>query len=250
MRFAVDTGGTFTDLVIEDDDGALSIHKSSTVPSDPVQGILDVFAVAAQARGVAREQLLGGASTLIHGTTRGLNAVLTGNTARTAFLTTQGHPDVLLLREGGRSDIFDLRQPYPEPYIPRSLTFEVPERIGAAGEVVTPLDEDALVALAARLREAQVEAVAVCLLWSIVNPAHELRAGELIAATLPEIPFTLSHQLNPVIREYRRTSSCVIDASLKPLMQEHLSDLQSDLREAGFGGHLFIATSFGGSWRP
>jgi N-methylhydantoinase A len=95
-----------------------------------------------------------------------------------------------------------------------------------------------------------VQAIGVSLLWSIVNPAHELRVGELIAETLPEIPFTLSHQLNPIIREYRRTSSCVIDASLKPLMQEHLSTLQRDLRAAGFAGHLFIATSFGGSWRP
>jgi N-methylhydantoinase A len=88
------------------------------------------------------------------------------------------------------------------------------------------------------------------LLWSIVNPAHELRVGELIAATLPDVPFTLSHQLNPIVREYRRTSSCVIDASLKPLMQEHLATLDADLRDAGFAGHLFIATSFGGSWRP
>src|SRR6185312_14833116 len=123
MRFAVDTGGTFTDLVIEDESGALEIYKSATVPSDPVQGILNVFDVAAQQRGVDREELLAAASVLIHGTTRGLNAVLTGATARTAFLTTQGHPDILLFREGGRTEIFDLSRPYPEPYVPRALTF-------------------------------------------------------------------------------------------------------------------------------
>ena len=95
-----------------------------------------------------------------------------------------------------------------------------------------------------------MQAIGVSLLWSIVNPAHELRVGELIAESLPDIPFTLSHQLNPIVREYRRTSSCVIDASLKPLMQEHLATLDADLRAAGFDGHLFIATSFGGSWRP
>ena len=107
MRFAVDTGGTFTDLVVEDDDGRLSLYKSATVPADPVQGILDVFAVAAGERGVATAELLGAGSVLIHGTTRGINAVLTGTTARTAFLTTEGHPDILLFREGGRTEIFD-----------------------------------------------------------------------------------------------------------------------------------------------
>ncbi|MDO8209560.1 hydantoinase/oxoprolinase family protein [Conexibacter sp. CPCC 206217] len=247
MRFAVDTGGTFTDLVIEDDDGRLSVHKSSTVPSDPVQGILDVFAVAADARGVTRAQLLDAGSTLIHGTTRGLNAVLTGNTARTAFLTTAGHPDILLLREGGRSDIFDFSQPYPDPYVPRSLTFEVPERIGAAGEVVTALDEAAVVALAARLRAAEVEAIAVCLLWSIANPAHELRVEQLLAEQLPDVPVTLSHRLNPCIREYRRASATAIDASLKPVMTQYIGGLARRMQEAGFDGRLLIVTSSGGA---
>lgn len=247
MRFAVDTGGTFTDLVIEDDDGALSIYKSSTVPSDPIQGILDVFAVAAEARGLELKQLLGEGSVLIHGTTRGLNAVLTGNTARTAFLTTQGHPDILLFREGGRTEIFDLSKPYPEPYVPRALTFEVPERVGPAGEVLCPLAEDALRATIAQVRERDVEAIAVCLLWSIVNPVHELRVGELLAEELPDIPVTLSHQLNPCLREYRRASSTCIDASLKPVMTEYIQTVEGRLAEAGFGGRVLIVTSSGGA---
>jgi N-methylhydantoinase A len=247
MRFAVDTGGTFTDLVVEDDDGTLTIHKSATVPSDPVQGILDVFEVAATARGVRRDQLLGQGSVLIHGTTRGLNAVLTGNVARTAFLTTEGHPDVLVLREGGRNKIFDLRQPYPEPYIPRSLTYEVAERIGADGRVVRPLDEARVAALAGRLADDRVEAVAVCLLWSIVNPAHELRVGELLAEHLPGIPVTLSHQLNPCVREYRRASATAIDASLKPVMSAYISGLRERLVAAGFTGRVLIVTSSGGA---
>src|SRR3990172_802724 len=109
MRFAVDTGGTFTDLVIEGASGELSVFKSPTVPSDPVQGILEVFQIAADERGEARAELLQAGSVLIHGTTRALNAILTGGTARTACLTTAGHPDILLLREGGRTDIFDVR---------------------------------------------------------------------------------------------------------------------------------------------
>jgi N-methylhydantoinase A len=247
MRFAVDTGGTFTDLVIEDDDGRLSIHKSATVPADPVQGILDVFEVAARERGVGREELLASGSVLIHGTTRALNAVLTGSTARTAFLTTAGHPDILVLREGGRTDIFDLRRPYPEPYVPRSLTFEVPERITAEGEVERPLDEAAVTDLIPRLREQGVEAVAVCLLWSIVNPIHEVRVGELLAEHVPEIEVTLSHQLNPCLREYRRASATAIDASLKPVMTDYVGWLKRRLQEAGFGGRVLIVTSAGGA---
>ena len=245
MRFAVDTGGTFTDLVVEDDDGRLSIYKSSTVPADPVQGILNVFDVAADERGVSPQQLLGEGSVLIHGTTRGLNAVLTGNTARTAFLTTEGHPDILLFREGGRTEIFDLSKPYPEPYVPRALTFEISERIGPAGEVLKPLDEDKLRATLAEMRD--VEAVAVCLLWSIVNPAHELRVGELLHELLPGVPVTLSHQLNPCVREYRRASSTCIDASLKPIMTEYIRSVEGRLSDAGFRGRVLIVTSGGGA---
>jgi N-methylhydantoinase A len=245
MRFAVDTGGTFTDLVIEDESGALEIYKSATVPSDPVQGILNVFDVAAQQRGVDREELLAAASVLIHGTTRGLNAVLTGATARTAFLTTQGHPDILLFREGGRTEIFDLSRPYPEPYVPRALTFEVPERIGPDGEVLRALDEERLAATIDRLAELGVQAVGVCLLWSMVNPVHERRVGELLRERLPHVPLTLSHELNPCLREYRRASSTCIDASLKPLMTEYIRTVEDRLRDAGFQGRVLIVTSAG-----
>jgi len=247
VRFAVDTGGTFTDLVIEDDDGRLSVHKSATVPSDPVQGILDVFEVAARARGTSSRELLAGGSHLMHGTTRGLNAVLTGGTAKTAFLTTAGHPDILVLREGGRTDIFDLRRPYPEPYVPRSLTFEIPERIGPAGEVVKPLDEVATIEVIKTLGGKGVEAIGVCFLWSIMNPIHELRVGELLSKLLPGVPMTLSHQLNPCLREYRRASSTCIDASLKPVMTAYIAGLRRRIEDAGFNGRVLIVTSAGGA---
>src|SRR4051794_23301802 len=130
VRLAVDTGGTFTDLVVEGDDGTLHLFKSATTPDDPVQGVLDVLATAAGALG---DDLLARGSVFLHATTRAINAVLTGTIARTAFLTTEGHPDVLLFREGGRTDPFNITRPYPEPYVPRALTFQVPERLGAAG---------------------------------------------------------------------------------------------------------------------
>jgi N-methylhydantoinase A len=246
MRFSIDIGGTFTDLVIEDDSGQLWIKKSPTTPHDPVQGILNVLEAAAQDMGLQRNEMLAKGEVLIHATTRALNAVLTGNTACTALITTEGHPDILLLREGGR-DRFNNVQPFPDPYIPRSLTFEVPERVGSRGDVIKPLAEAAVLEVIQRLAEKQVQAVAVCLLWSFLNPTHELQIGALLDKHLPGVPYTLSHQLNPIMREYRRASSTAIDASLKPVMTNYLHNLQDRLEGAGFAGRLLIVTSNGGA---
>ena len=128
MRFAVDTGGTFTDLVIEDDAGTLHMFKAPTTPQDPVEGILDTIRAAAESLSMTPEALLSRGDHFIHGTTHAINAIITGNTAKTAFLTTKGHPDILVLREGGRLQPFDFSVPFPKPYIPRALTFEIPER--------------------------------------------------------------------------------------------------------------------------
>ncbi len=245
MRLACDTGGTFTDLVVERGT-EIRQFKSSTVPADPVQGVLDVLEVAAAAMGRDLGAFIAEATTFIHGTTRAINAILTGSTARTAFLTTRGHPDVLVIREGGRIEPFNFTVPYPEPYVPRRLTFEVPERIDAAGRIREPLDEATVLAIIERLKALEVEAVGVCLLWSVVNGDHERRIGELLAEHLPDVPVTLSHVLNPTLREYRRASATVIDASLKPLMFAYLSGLTGRLRKAGFEGRTLMVTSGGG----
>ncbi|MGH8920632.1 MAG: hydantoinase/oxoprolinase N-terminal domain-containing protein, partial [Actinomycetes bacterium] len=245
IRVSVDIGGTFTDLVVEQD-GALALFKSPTVPADPVRGIMDTLGLAAAAHRSTLTGFLGRVESFAHATTRGLNAVLTGTTARTAFLTTAGHPDVLLLREGGRQHPFDFTIPFPEPYVPRSLTFEVAERITATGAVLEPLDVAALERTCEALRAAQVEAVAVCLLWATVDPRHELRVAEVLHERLPGVPVTLSHALNPSLREYRRASSAAIDASLKPLMTTYLQGLTERLRGAGLAGRLLMVTSMGG----
>ncbi|MDB5461352.1 MAG: 5-oxoprolinase [Caulobacteraceae bacterium] len=245
MWFSCDTGGTFTDLVVEDEGGWRS-YKAPTVASDPVRGVLDALTLAAQDRELSLAELLGRGEVFVHATTHAINAVLTGNTARTALITTLGHPDILLLREGGRPDPFDFQTPYPAPYIPRALVFEAAERIDADGAVHRPLNEAGVIDLLARLKAEAVEAVAVCLLWSIVNPAHELRIGELLEAHLPGVPFTLSHQLNPAPREFRRASAAAIDASLKPMMTQYLGSLTERLHAAGFGGRVLVVTSQGG----
>ena len=246
LRFAIDTGGTFTDLVVGEPDGSLSLHKTATVPSDPVAGVIGSLAAAAEAAGETLAKYLARGDLLVHGTTHAINAIVTGSTARTAFLTTKGHPDTLVWREGGRAEAFDFKTPYPEPYIPKALTFEIPERVTVDGSVKLPLDEAATVAILKRLVELRVEAVAVCFLWSIVNPKHEVTAGRLIEKHLPGIPYTLSHRINPSIREYRRAMSTCIDASLKPAMNVYLGRLEERLRAAGFGGRVLIITSQGG----
>ena len=246
LRLAVDTGGTFTDLVVDGDGLQPRFYKRSTTPADPIEGLLAVFAAAAADHGDDLHDFIGRGDSLIFGTTRATNAVVTGSTARTALLCTEGHPDVLLFREGGgRTTLFDYTQEYPAPYIPRSLTFEIPERILADGSVHTALHEDTVREVAERLRALEVEAIAVCLLWSILNPAHELRVGELLAQEVPEIPVTLSHALNPSLREYRRASSAAIDASLKPLMSSFFRQLEATMAEHGFRGRLLIMTSAG-----
>jgi N-methylhydantoinase A len=245
VRCAIDTGGTFTDLALEHEN-EVRIFKCSTTPANPIVGILQVLEQAAEGLGIERAALLGEITMLIHGTTRATNAVLTGGTAKTALITTLGHCDVLLLREGGRSRAFDWSVEYTDAYIPRALTFEAPERIDAQGRVLRELDEPAVVEILKRLAELEVEAVAVCLLWSIVNAAHERRIGELLDEHLPGVPYTLSHALNPTLREYRRASSTAIDASLKPLMTEYLGNLERELRDAGFGGELLVISGSGG----
>jgi N-methylhydantoinase A len=248
-RISVDTGGTFTDVVVADEDGWLRIGKALTSPTRAFESISEGLALIAPELGLTVKELLSQTDVFTYGTTRATNAIVEGKTARTAFFTTEGFPDILLLREGGKPDPF--RQlPYPPPYVPGFLTFEIRERTDSEGDVFIPLHEDWVLRAIDDARALGAEAVAVCLVWSIVNPAHELRVGELLEEHWPGIPYTLSHRLNPIVREYRRASSAAIDASLKPLMQEYLETMERDLRGAGLRGHLFIATSFGGSWRP
>ncbi|MGV8872548.1 MAG: hydantoinase/oxoprolinase family protein [Rhodococcus sp. (in: high G+C Gram-positive bacteria)] len=245
-RIAVDTGGTFTDVVVADPENNLHVNKALTNHARVYEGIREALGVTADSFGVTLDALLADTSIFIYATTRATNAILEGTTARTAFITTKGFRDTLVLREGGRPNAYDYTTAYPAPYVPRRLTFEVDERINSEGEIDRGLDSDSAREVLRQIKAAGVEAIGVSLLWSIANPSHELAIAALIEEELPETPYTLSHQINPIIREYRRSSSAVIDASLKPLMQEHLRGLEVDLAGAGFTGELLAATSFGG----
>ena len=242
----VDTGGTFTDVVVRDGQGVFTIGKALTTHQRAIEGMRNAIAHAAGQLNLSTEALLARTSLLIYGTTRSTNAVVTRNVARTAFVTTAGFADTLVIREGGKVNPHDYSRDFPQPYIPRRHTFEIKERVGAGGEVVLPLDAAQATDQIERIRSGRFEAVAVSLLWSVSNAAHELRIGELLDALLPGVPYTLSHRLLPVVREYRRASATAIDASLKPLMQAHLRDLERDLRAAGYGGEILVSTLSGG----
>lgn len=246
VRITVDTGGTFTDVVVADPSGRFFLGKALTTPGRSFDGLRAALAVAADEMGRDLKSVLADTDVLIFGTTRATNAIVTRKTAKTAFLTTEGFPDVLVLKEGGKFDPHDFSQPYPDPYIPRRHTFEVRGRIDTEGGVVTPLDLQSIRELLERIGAQGFEAIAVCLIWSIANPAHELAVGRLIEEMLPGIPFTLSHKLIPILREYRRASTTAIDASLKPLMRSYLNAMEADLRAEGFQGELLISTSIGG----
>jgi N-methylhydantoinase A len=245
-RIGVDTGGTFTDIVVGDHTGILSVGKALTTRERISEGLLEGLAVAAKPLGMNVRELLGRTALFIYGSTRATNAIIEGKIAKTALLITEGFADTLVRREGGKINPWDFTEDYPEPYVPRRLTFEIKERMTSEGTPFLTLDEAHAVATLHRLKALRIEAVAVCLLWSIANPGHELKIGELIERELPGIPYTLSHKLNPIAREYRRASSAAIDASLKPLMQSHLREMQADLRAAGLEGELLPATSLGG----
>jgi N-methylhydantoinase A len=245
-RISVDTGGTFTDVVVTSSTGSFTIGKALTDRRRAFASIEAGRAHAAEQIGTSVPALLADTAVFLYGTTRATNGIVERKTARTAFLTTAGFPDILLLKEGGKAEPHNLRMEYPDPYIPRRYTYEVAERMNAEGGIEYALDEEHLHKSLQHMNARGIEAVAVCLLWSIANPAHELRVGELIEKVLPGVPYTLSHQLNPILREYRRASSTAIDASLKPLMQKYLSDLESDLRAAGYVNDILVSTSFGG----
>lgn len=245
VKITCDVGGTFTDVVAADRDGRVAIGKALTTPERLIDGLHAGMKNAAEQLGVTVGELLAATELFVYATTQATNAVLEGTTSRTALLCTEGFPDILVRREGGSLRPYDYDRDFPDPYIPRRLTLEIRERIGADGEVVVALDEEGAERTIASLAGRDVEAVAVCLLWSTVNPSHEQRLGEMIEAELG-VPYTLSHRLNPIVREYRRASCAAIDASLKPLMQHHLSEVAAGLEELGFDGRLFAANSLGG----
>lgn len=248
MRIAVDVGGTFTDVIALDSragengaDGAaiLRLGKVETIPADPARGVLAGFAKV--------EAPLDEIAFFVHGTTLGVNALLTRTGARVAIVTTQGFRDVYELGRTSRDPMYDFKYRKPASLVPRALVFEVSERMTYDGAELLSLDRESVIQVAHRLRAAQVEAVAVCLLHAYANPQHELEVEEILCAECPEIMVTLAHRLSREYREYERMSTAVLDAYIKPVTHTYLDRLEKMLREQGFGGHFLMTRSGGGA---
>ncbi|KAB7708270.1 hydantoinase/oxoprolinase family protein [Bacillus aerolatus] len=249
-RICSDVGGTFTDVVVIEENGTTNIFKSLTTLENRVNGVVDCLRLAAEFYQKPLKKFMAECEFFAHGTTAGTNALIEGKVAKVGLLCTKGFRDVLLFREAGKDHPFDWHVDHPEPFVPRYLTLPVTERINSEGQISTPLNEDEVRAVIKKFKSYNVEAIAVSLLWSFVNPQHEIRIGEIIEEEWPEMTYTLSHQVSPRIREYRRTISTAIDASLKPLMNDYISHFENSLKEIGYNGELSLLTSSGGVLTP
>lgn len=245
FQIAVDVGGTFTDLVLRDSDHDTLLFKSLTTPNDLSEGIFNGLTLMAKAVGMSTRKMLESCSAFACGTTAATNAILEGKTARTALLCTEGFRDILSIRSGGRHG-FSIQEHFPQPYIPRSLTFGIRERVNAEGRIEVELDLDQAKAQLKACAMHKPEAVAVALLWSHINPQHELALGKLVEEVLPGIPYSLSHEVNPIMGEYKRTSATAIDASLKPVLKTQIAALEERLAENGFSLQPTFVCSNGG----
>jgi N-methylhydantoinase A len=241
-RIGVDIGGTFTDVaLIDETSGRIGIAKVPSTPRNLAEGVLAALAMAMGRHGVAAAEV----GLLSHATTVVTNAILEEKGARAALVTTRGFRDVLELRRSARSDLYDLFQDAPATLIARQRRFEITERVGADGAVVTPLAEPEIDRLIAELKAARVDAVAVCLLFSFLNPDHERRVGARLRAALPGLPVYLSSEVLPEIKEFERTSTTAVCAYVGPILASYLKDLEEATRAKGLPS-LYVMGSNGG----
>lgn len=239
LRIAVDIGGTFTDLAAYDERSErLLFGKALTTHDAMVEGI----SASAQGAGVEfRDAYL-----FLHGSTIAINTLLERTGARTALLITEGFRDIYEIGRVNRPDAYNLFFSKHEPLTPRSLRFEVPERLRADGSIHRELDEQRVQHIAAQLRERGVEAVAIILLHSYRDPRHEARVREIVQAALPHAFITASHTLSQEYREFERASTVAANAYIGPRVANYLGDLDRQFRDKGFAGDLFVVQSTGG----
>jgi N-methylhydantoinase A len=241
-RLGIDVGGTFVDLVLATDDGGLVFEKVLAEPSDLVgsimAGVSAVLARAGAAAGDVRE--------VVHATTRGSNTVLERSGPRTALVVTRGFKDVLQIQRALRWSMYDVQLDKPQPLVPRSLSFEVTERMLADGSVLVPLAEDELPALAADLRAAAVDAVAIAFLHAYANPAHERRAAAVLGAELPGVAVTASTEVSLQAREYERANTAVVNSYIARAVSEYMTLLVEALPRTGVDAPVWIMQSSGG----
>ena len=234
-RLGVDVGGTFTDLVALSQ-GRLITAKVPSTPQDQSAGVMNSIETS--------EIEPGGVDALAHGMTVATNALLERRGARTALVTTEGFRDVIEIARQNRPSLYDLSQDRPPPLVPRGLRFTVKERMGPQGEI-SALDEESLEEVVSSIKEAEVEAAAVCLLFAFMHPDHERRIGEALREELPEVHVSLSSEVLPEFREYERFSTTTADAYLAPKLAAYLKNLAGKAKEAGVPSPLIMQSSGG-----
>jgi N-methylhydantoinase A len=241
-RIGVDIGGTFTDVALVDEaTGRIGVAKVPTTPRDLAQGVLSALGAAMGRHGISAADV----GLLSHATTVVTNTILEEKGARAALVTTRGFRDVIELRRSARGNLYDLFQDAPATLISRRRRFEITERVGADGGVVVPLAEDEIDGLIAALSEARAQSVAVCLLFSFLNPEHERRLGERLRAALPGVAVYLSSEVLPEMKEFERTSTTAVCAYVGPVFASYLQKLDEATRKEGLP-LLYVMGSNGG----
>lgn len=241
QRLAIDIGGTFTDIVLEQD-GELNTSKVLTTPAAPEDGVLNGIEQVLAKAGTAS----GDIGILLHGTTLATNAIIERKGANVALITTDGFRDVLEIGYESRFNQYDIFIDKPTPLVPRHRRFTVPERVDVHGRVLLDLDEDAVQALLPKLDRAGVESIAIGFLHGYANPAHEQRAREIIEAARPDLSITLSSEVCPEIREFERLTTATANAYVRPLMARYLNNLETRLSKIGIVSPVLLMTSGGG----
>jgi N-methylhydantoinase A len=247
FKVCIDTGGTFTDCVVLDDKGAKKEFKSPSTPADFSAGVINAINEAASAFSLTQEQFLAQTELIMHGTTAATNALVTKNVARTALLGTRGFRDVIEIRRSLKIETRSMYEAFIPPYqpiVPRYLRFVVDEKTKRSGEIARAINEQEILTIVEQLKKEKTEAVAVCFINSYANPENEKAAAAILEKNLDKDVFvTCSSEILPKIGEYERTSTCIINACLGPVVRKYLTNLESKLKASGFRGQLLIMQS-------
>lgn len=245
-RIGVDIGGTFTDCVVIEDNGSISTFKDLSTPSDQSIGLFNVIQKAAVHFNMDLRTFLQGAELFVHGTTVATNTLLTRTGAKTGLILTEGFRDTLEMRRAHKDNIWDLFLYTAPPLVPRYLRRGVRERMDYKGDVVTPLNEDDVRNVCRDFVKEGVEAVAVCTLFSYLNPSHEKRIREIVEEEMPGVFISISSEVLPQVREYERQSTTVANAYVGPRLTVYLTDLEAKLKENGLEKAFYVVASNGG----
>ncbi len=252
MRYTlgIDVGGTFTDFLLVDEEGNSEVYKVLTTPPDPSIGTMNGLEEMAVAKGIKLADFLPQVALIVHGTTITTNAVLTGTYARTGFITVKGFRDYLNERRGMKRNLYTPKESPPTPIVPRYLIQGVEGRIDCEGKEFIPLNEADIYAAVEVFKREKVEAIAVSLFFSFLNPSHEVKVKEIIEKEMPGVYVCLSYEVLPQVRIYERASTTVFNACVGPSLRAYITNLTERLRENGFKGVLLLMQSNGGVMSP